>query len=110
MIVAELEIGVGDLMVAEVPQGTRDDRAFQTARAQLTEFSLVQISVHRVAIEAARHYRRLRRLGITIRKTIDTLIATRCILDDLPLLYSDCDFDPFVRHLGLRPALALPLE
>lgn len=108
LIVAELEIGVGDLMLVEVLQGTRDGRAFSTAYAQMAEFDRVQISDHRVAIEAARNYRHLRGLGITIRKTIDTLIATRCILDRLPLLYSDRDFDPFVQHLGLRPALATP--
>ncbi|MFG6282238.1 hypothetical protein [Sphingomonas sp. S6] len=59
-------------------------------------------------MQAARNYRHLRSIGITIRKTIDTLIATRCILDRLPLLYSDRDFDPFVQHLGLRPVLATP--
>jgi predicted nucleic acid-binding protein len=59
-------------------------------------------------VQAARNYRHLRSIGITIRKTIDTLIATRCILDRLPLLYSDRDFDPFVQHLGLRPVLATP--
>ena len=58
------------------------------------------------AIEAARNFRRLRARGITIRKTIDTLIATRCIMDGRPLLYSDRDFDPFVTHLGLMSAMA----
>ena len=68
-------------------------------------FELRNICDHRVAIEAACNYRALRSRGITVRKTIDTLIATRCILDGLPLLYSDRDFDPFVEHLGLRSAL-----
>jgi len=53
-----------------------------------------------------RNFRTLRAKGITVRKTIDCLIATRCIADGLPLLYSDRDFDPFVVHLGLVPALA----
>ena len=107
-IQAEQDVGVGDLMLVEVLQGTRDARAYRYAEALLAEFDMVQISNHRVAVEAARHYRHLRGLGITIRKTIDTLIATRCILDRLPLLYSDRDFDPFVQHLGLRSALTLP--
>ena len=55
-----------------------------------------------VAVQAARNYRHLRAKGITVRKTIDTLIATRCILDGHELLHSDRDFDPFVEHLGLR--------
>jgi predicted nucleic acid-binding protein len=41
---------------------------------------------------------------VTVRKTIDTLIATRCIVDGHALLYSDRDFDPFVEHLGLVSA------
>ncbi|GEM73295.1 type II toxin-antitoxin system VapC family toxin [Sphingomonas aquatilis] len=98
----------GDLIVAEVLQGFSDDRSFQLAEARFSLTDLLVISDHRVAVQAARNYRHLRSLGITIRKTIDTLIATRCILDRLPLLYSDRDFDPFVQHLGLRPALATP--
>lgn len=108
LIIAGQDIGVGDLMLVEVLQGTRDERTYRAAHARLSEFATVQISDHRVAVQAARHYRHLRGLGITIRKTIDTLIATRCILDRLPLLYSDRDFDPFVQHLGLRSALANP--
>ncbi len=58
-----------------------------------------------IAIQAARNFRKLRTLGITARKTIDTLIATRFIEGGLSLLYSDRDFDPFVQYLGLRSAL-----
>ena len=58
-----------------------------------------------MAVEAAQNFRRLRSLGVTVRKTIDTLIATRCIRDGLLLLYSDRDFDPFVQHLGLWSAM-----
>lgn len=57
-----------------------------------------------IAIQAARNFRALRALGVTVRKTIDTIIATRCIESGLTLLYSDRDFDPFVQHLGLRSA------
>jgi predicted nucleic acid-binding protein len=48
------------------------------------------------------NYRKLRVLGVTVRKTIDTVIATRCIENGLTLLHNDRDFDPFVTHLGLR--------
>ena len=72
----------------------------------MTALDVLTVSNGRVAIAAASNYRVLRMRGITIRKTIDMLIATRCILDHLPLLYSDRDFDPFVEHLGLISALA----
>jgi len=102
----EHDLGIGDLVLIEVLQGTANGQARAKTERYLGEFAPVQISDHRVAIEAARNYQALRARGITIRKTIDTLIATRCILDGLPLLYSDRDFDPFVTHLGLRSAAA----
>ncbi len=108
LIVAELDIGVGDLVMMEVLQGVRGERPYRATQSYLAQFDRVQVSDWRVAEAAARNYRLLRDRGITIRKTIDTLIATRCILDRLPLLYSDRDFDPFVQHLGLRSAMDLP--
>lgn len=66
---------------------------------------IVDLAGQTMAIQAAKNFRALRALGITVRKTINTIIATRCIESGLPLLYSDRDFDPFVEHLGLRSAL-----
>ncbi|WP_375403846.1 PIN domain nuclease [uncultured Sphingomonas sp.] len=100
-------LAIGDLPLIEVLQGARSDRAARDRQDWLSSFTPIDIVGHRVAIEAARNYRELRAKGITVRKTIDALIATRCILDGLPLLYSDRDFDPFVEHLGLRSAMAL---
>lgn len=102
------DVLMGDLMLCEILQGARTDRQFERWRQQLELLEQVRIVNDRVAIEAARNYRFFRARGITIRKTIDTLIATHCILDRIPLLYSDRDFDPFVEHLGLRSALDLP--
>lgn len=99
---------IGDLMLVEVLQGCRTDRQFDLLLASLRDFPALAIVDEQVAAQAARNYRALRARGITIRKTIDTLIATRCILDGLPLLYSDRDFDPFVQHLGLRSAMDMP--
>lgn len=98
-------IALGDLVVTEILQGARDARHADELLEQLDEFAQITIVNRSVAVEAARNYRTLRARGITIRKTIDTLIATRCILDGIPLLYSDRDFDPFVEHLGLTSAL-----
>jgi hypothetical protein len=67
--------------------------------------AIIDIAGHDVAVQAARNFRLLRTRGVTIRKTIDTLIATRCISGDHALLYSDRDFDPFVEHLGLTSAM-----
>jgi predicted nucleic acid-binding protein len=95
---------IGDLILAEVLQGFIAERDFDRALRQLRELALVEIAGEAVAVAAARHYRTLRAQGVTVRKTIDCLIATRCIVDGYALLYSDRDFDPFVQHLGLLSA------
>ena len=101
---AELLV-TGDLVLAEVLQGCRSEEAAAIAEEELLACDLLVIGGERVAREAARHYRALRHRGITVRRTIDALIATRCILDDVELLYADRDFNPFVEHFGLKPAL-----
>jgi hypothetical protein len=102
---AEQLIGVGDLVTTELLQGARDDAHARKLLGRLRDYQFVRMVDEKVAVAAAGYYRALRTLGVTVRTTIDTLIATRCILDGLPLLYSDRDFDPFVEHLGLASAL-----
>lgn len=98
-------VAVGDLILTEVLQGFGSERDFNEARRLLTSLLIVELGGQDVAIQAARNFRILRGQRITIRKTIDTIIATRCIESGFILLYSDRDFDPFVQHLGLRSAL-----
>ena len=95
-------IVMGDLILTEVLQGSRDETQFRQRSAYLSRLPLVEIGGGPIAIAAARNHLKLRELGITVRKTVDTLIATRCIADGLPLLHKDRDFDPFAEHLGLR--------
>jgi hypothetical protein len=97
-------LAVGDLIIAEVLQGFDRDRDFNQARRLLTTLDVVVLGGADVVVEAARNFRRLRRLGYTVLKTIDTVIATRCIIDGYALLHSDRDFEPFATHLGLRQA------
>lgn len=97
---------IGDIVLAEVLQGFASDRDFNQAHRLMTSLDVIVIGGRDLAIQAARNFRSLRARGVTIRKTIDTLIATRCIEDGLALLYSDRDFDPFVEHLGLASAMA----
>jgi predicted nucleic acid-binding protein len=95
-------VAVGDLILAEVLQGFTEERDFTRARKMLTMLTVVELGGRDIAIQAARNFRKLRKLGVTTRKTIDTIIATRCIESGYDLLHSDRDFDPFVEHLGLR--------
>lgn len=98
-------IAIGDLILTEVLQGFGSERDFNEAKRLLTSLLVVELGGRDIAIQAARNFRILRAQGVTIRKTIDTVIATRCIESGFTLLHSDRDFDPFVQHLGLRSAL-----
>lgn len=98
-------LATGDVVLTEVLQGFASDRDFNRALQLLSSLTLVQVGGEDIAVQAARNFRALRAQGVTVRKTIDTLIATRCIQDGYALLYSDRDFDPFVEHLGLQSAM-----
>ena len=102
---AEL-LAVGDVVLTEVLQGFTSERDFNEGLRLLTSLSVIDVAGQDIAVQAARNFRALRALGVTPRKTIDTLIATRCIESGHALLYSDRDFDPFVDHLGLASAMA----
>lgn len=99
-------VATGDLILTEVLQGFPSEREFNQARQLMTSLIIIDLAGREIAVQAARNFRALRALGVTVRKTIDTVIATRCIESGHALLYSDRDFDPFVEHLGLRTALA----
>ena len=97
---------IGDLILAEVLQGFTSERDFNQARKMLGALELVNLGGAEMAVQAARNFRTVRADGVTLRKTIDTFIATCCIEQDHALLFSDRDFDPFVLHLGLRSAMS----
>jgi predicted nucleic acid-binding protein len=96
------QVVVGDLILAEVLQGSKSESESRKVSSDFSLFTQINICETRCASQAAQNYRTLRAQGVIIRKTIDTLIATRCIMDDIPLLCSDRYFDPFVTHLGLK--------
>lgn len=96
------ELAIGDLILTEVLQGCKLDRQFNEVRRLLSRLEFVVLGGQDVAVAAARNYRTLRSLGVTVRGTVDVVLATRCIVNDFQLLHSDRDFDSFERHLGLR--------
>ena len=98
-------VAIGDLMLTEVLQGFRSDPDFRKARQLLLSLTIFNVVSTDIALKSAANYRELRALGITVRKTVDTIIATFCIGEKLPLLHSDRDFEPFHVHLGLKNAL-----
>ena len=99
-------IATVDLVLTEVLQGFGSAQDFNQSKKLLTSLPIIDLVGGDIAIQAANNFRTLRSLGITVRKTIDTLIATSCIEKGLALLYSDKDFDHFVKHLGLQSAMS----
>jgi len=100
------EIALGDLILTEVLQGFKSDKDFSQAKQVLRNFHLVEMLGVERAINAAKKFRELRKSGITVRKTNDVIIASFCIDEKIPLLFTDKDFNPFVMKLKLSPALA----
>ncbi len=99
-------IAIGDLMLVEVLQGFRTNKDFRQAKQLLLSISVVNILDTTIALKSAANFRTLRKKGITVRKAIDTIIATYCIENKLSLLHSDKEFQPFHQHLKLKNALA----
>ena len=93
---------IGDLILAEVLQGFRNDADFEKARRAFGKYIQVEMVTPELALQSARNYRMLRSQGVTVRKTIDSLIATYCIENEHELLHNDSDFDGYEKHLGLR--------
>lgn len=100
--VEQQRLGLTDLILCEVLQGVRDDRQAVEVRSELSKFKIFATGGIDLAIAAAENYRALRAKGRTVRKTIDCLIATFCLMHEHTLLHSDQDFDSFEQSLNLR--------
>lgn len=103
---AEGIVAIGDLIFLEILQGFKNDKDYNLVKSTLSTLEQYEMFGHAQALKSAENYRALRKKGLTIRKTTDVIIATFCIENKLPLLFSDRDFIPFVDYLGLIPALA----
>jgi len=99
---ADERFGLTDLILCEVLQGVQTDDQFETARHELLKLEIFETGTIEIAIEAALNYRRLRAAGRTVRRTIDSLIATFCLLEGYTLLHNDRDYDSFETVLGLK--------
>jgi hypothetical protein len=95
------EVLLGDLILYEVLQGYPQEAQARKVEARLAQLEMIEVCGYELAFAAARYNRALRRKGITIRSTVDTLIAARCMMDGLTLLHNDRDFGPFEREFGL---------
>ena len=98
-------VAMGDLIFLELLQGFRDDKEFKRAKKSLSTLDQYELFGALMVHKCADNYRFLRKRGITIRKTIDLIIATFCIENKIPLLFSDKDYVPFIDLLKLEKYL-----
>jgi len=98
----EVELAVADFILLEVLQGFHSEKQAQDALQSFAGLPCLNLGGRALAVTAAGNYRHLRRQGITIHSTIDCLLASFCVKEDIPLLHNDRNFDAFERHLGLR--------
>ena len=99
---SHVPIIMGDLILTEVLQGFKSDKDYKTAKAFLSDLPFRQMGGYIIAVQSAENYRKLRKAGVTVRKTIDVIIATFCIVEGLTLLHDDRDFDPIASHFPLK--------
>ena len=97
-------VAAGDLILTEVLQGFREDKDYKTAKSLFDDLTIFDLVGKDMAIKSAENFWILRKRGITIRKPTDVIIATFCIERKIPLLFSDKDFKPFVKNMGLTAA------
>ncbi len=101
---SNLPVIMGDLIFTEVLQGFKSDKDFKAARSFLEPLPFRQMGGYNIAVKSAYNYRKLRKKGVTVRKTIDVIIATFCIIEDLTLLHDDRDFDQISAYFPLKTA------
>lgn len=100
-LLSEKQATLNDLIFYEVTSGIASDREFEVVTGFLKGIGIIATDLCILSGEAAHYYRTLRKQGITIRKTVDVLIATQCIRLGIPLLHHDRDFEPF-EQFGLQ--------
>jgi len=95
-------VATGDIIIVEFLQGFREEKDLKIAKRIMDRLEYYDFLGKEMAIISAENYRKLRKNGITVRKTIDVIIATFCIEKGFELLHNDRDFDPMEEILGLK--------
>jgi predicted nucleic acid-binding protein len=102
LITVGRSLALTDLIFCEILQGIREDTAFEQTRRLLLLYPILRMERLATFQHAAQIYRTCRRQGLTVRKTIDCLIAALCIEADVELFHKDSDFDAIAQVVPLR--------
>ncbi len=95
-------IVIGDLIIAELLQGFKTEKEYNAAKKLVENLEYRDFVGKEIAMKTAENYRFLRKKGITVRKTIDVIIATFCLENNFQLIHNDRDFDVMEKYLGLK--------
>ena len=95
-------VALTDVIFAEVLQGVASEGEAQTVEQHLRAFPILRLEGIEDFLFSASLYRAARREGITIRKTLDCLIAAPCVRTGAPLMHADADFDRLASCSALR--------
>jgi predicted nucleic acid-binding protein len=90
------------IIYQEVLQGIREDKIFEEIKYILQQYRMIEIDLMNVTNYAIDLYRHLRKKGITIRKSVDCLIASYAILEDMYILHNDSDFMQIAKESKLK--------
>lgn len=90
------------VIMQEILQGVREDEVYAKTKEVLLSYDLLKQDDIETYLEAAVLYRKLRKLGLTIRKPNDCFIASFCIKYNYALLHNDKDFDNIAKHTTLK--------
>jgi predicted nucleic acid-binding protein len=97
-------VGITDVILGEILQGAPTEAAARRLDARFAPFDCFRLETLDDFRRAAQLYRRARSAGHTIRRTLDCLIASVCVREDLPILHDDSDFDRLAASTELRIA------
>ena len=89
------------VILTEVLQGIKEDSEYAQVETVLANFVFLPMTRETFRL-AARLYRSLRAQGITIRNSVDCMIAAVCIEYQVPLLHHDRDFEFIAAHSALQ--------
>jgi hypothetical protein len=95
------DICICGVILTEVLQGIQNDLEYKKTKDLFNNLIFLPMP-NQVFIHSAKIYRSLRKKGITIRNTVDCMIAAVAIENKIPLLHNDKDFIPIEKHCGLE--------
>jgi len=101
-LILKKQVCTCEIIIMEILQGIKSDKEFEIAKSFLTNLPILKLSNTDSYIEVANIYRKCRKAGITIRKSIDCIIAQICLENNVSLFHNDKDFDQIQKCYDLK--------